>query len=173
MNIKLLELRPYMIDENMGVYEMFNEIPLKDKFEENEFNGLSKLKMKTLIKKYMKNEYNVNYNSSVPKKIIFILFYKNYPVGKSSLKITLDNFHKMHNGNLSYMIRPSMQNKGFGTKLTKELIKRAKLLGLHHILAQCDKENSYSKKILEKLKFKQCNSKNVKDISFYFYERNI
>jgi RimJ/RimL family protein N-acetyltransferase len=173
MKIKLLELRPYMIDENIGVYEMFNEIPLKDKFEENEFNGLSKLKMKTLIKKYMKNEYNINHNSSIPKKIVFILFYKNYPIGKGSLKITLDNFLKIHNCTLSYVIRPSMQNKGFGTILAKELIKRARLLGLHHILAQCNKENLYSKKILEKLKFKQYDPKNIENISSYFYERNI
>ena len=37
MVYKLLELRTYMIDENCGVFEMLQEIPAKEAFEENGF----------------------------------------------------------------------------------------------------------------------------------------
>ena len=43
MEYKLLELRSYTIDNNSGVYEMLQEMPKVDEFEQtNAYHGLSK-----------------------------------------------------------------------------------------------------------------------------------
>lgn len=53
-------------------------------------------------------------------------------------------------GNIGYFVRPSMQKKGYGTKLLKFALLKARELGLEKILITCDKDNVGSRRVIEK-----------------------
>ena len=75
MKFKLLELRSYMITENLGVYEMLQEIPAVDEFEQhNEYCGLSKSDTKKRINKMMRHAYGFENSEDFPKCEHFVLF---------------------------------------------------------------------------------------------------
>ena len=75
---RLLELRPWMIDENCGVYEMLQEIPAVDEFNQhNEYNGKSKEQVKEIIIKMMRYCYGFNNTKDFPKCENYILFANN------------------------------------------------------------------------------------------------
>lgn len=158
MVYKLLELRTYMIDENCGVFEMLQEIPAKEEFEENGFNCGSKEVCKDLIIDKIKFEYDMVEKDKNPQ-IKFILFGDNEPIGICGLRTKLDDFWKIHGGNISCITRPKMRGKGYGVLMVGLLCEKAKQLGLEEVFAQCNKRNIASLKVLLKNNFVQYDPK--------------
>ena len=75
MKYELLELRSYMIDNDTGVYEMLQEMPAVDEFDQhNEYYGLSKEDTKNLINKMMRHAYGFDNSEDYPKcEILYCL----------------------------------------------------------------------------------------------------
>ena len=91
MKYQLRELRTWMIDEDCGVYEMLQEIPAVDEFEQhNEYNGLSKEQVKEKIAEKMRFAYGFNNNEDNPKCENFILFVDGIPVVMGGLMLEKD-----------------------------------------------------------------------------------
>lgn len=151
---KILELRPYMLEENDLLFEMLQEIPKLDVFNQtNEFNGLSKDEAKELIIKKMKIEYGIGLTRNVLPSITFVLYDNEYPVCIGGLRIKLNKYWTVHSGNLWFKTRPSERGKGYGTIFCELMIKRAKELGFDRVIGQCNENNLGSKKIFEKNHF--------------------
>lgn len=156
MEYKILELRPWMIDENTGVYEMLQEIPAVDEFDQhNEYNGLTKQQVKDLIIKMMKHAYGFENNEDYPKCENFILFVDNIPVCIGGLMLEMTDFWRKHRGHIWYKTRPSARKHGYCTKFIELLIERAKELGYKELISQCDINNYGSNKVLQNNKFEQ------------------
>lgn len=149
MNFKLLELRSYMIDEDTGVYEMLQEIPAVDEFDQhNEYYGLSKDETKKLINKMMSHAYGLNNSRDFPKCDHYILFVEGKPVSMGCLMFEMTDYWRRHRGHFWYKTRPSERRKGYGTKLLELIVQRAKELGLTHLISQCDINNYGSNKVM-------------------------
>lgn len=54
-----------------------------------------------------------------------------------------------HSGNIGYLVRPVERNKGYGKKLLKLSLVKAKELGLEQVLVTCKKDNIGSMKVIE------------------------
>lgn len=149
MKYKLLELRPYMIDENDDVYNMLQEIPLVDEFDQhNEYKGLTKKEIKEKINKMMQYAYGFNNTQDFPKCENFILYADNKPVCVGGLMLEMTDFWRKYRGHIWYKTRPSERKKGHCTQFVKLLIERATDLGIQELLSQCNINNYGSNKVL-------------------------
>ncbi len=157
MKYELLELRPQMIDENTGVYELLQELPAVDEFNQhNEYNGLTKAEVKLLINKKMQYAYGIGNDEDHPRCENYILFTNGLPVVIGGLMLEMTDFWRKHRGHLWHKTRPSERRKGFCTKFLELVIKRAKELGFKELLAQCNINNLGSNKALQNNKFAIC-----------------
>ena len=79
MKIEFLELRDYMITENLGVYEMLQELPKLDEFEQhNEYHGLTKKEVIQKINLKMQFAYGLeNDEITLDANIISCLLMEN------------------------------------------------------------------------------------------------
>jgi len=53
-------------------------------------------------------------------------------------------------GHIGYDVKPKEQGKGYGTALLKQLIAKAKTIGLKKIIITCDEKNIGSRKVIER-----------------------
>lgn len=175
MEYILKELRSYMIDENCGVYQMLQEIPATDEFNQcNEFYGLSKQEVKQKIDKLMKHAYGFDNCEDFPKCEHFILFANDKPVVVGALMLEMTEFWKKHRGHIWYKTRPSERNKGYCNIFVKMLCERAQIFGYKELLAQCNVNNIASNKVLLQNNFKQYkNPLCPNSISTIFYKKTL
>lgn len=149
MIFKLRELRTWMIDEDCGVYEMLQEIPAVDEFDQhNEYNSLSKQEVKDKIAAMMQYAYGFNNSEDYPKCENFILFANNKPVVIGGLMLEMTDFWRKHRGHIWYKTRPSERKKGYCSQFVKMLCERAKEFGMQEIISQCAVSNIGSNKVL-------------------------
>ena len=151
MKYKLLELRSYMIDdEEMGVYEMLQELPAVDEFDQhNEYAGLSKEECKNLINKMMQYAYGFNNSEDYPRCENYIMFADDKPVVLGGLMLEMTDSWRKYRGHIWYKTRPSERKKGYCTKFTEFVVERAKELGYTKLISQCDVNNYGSNKVLQ------------------------
>lgn len=150
MKIEFLELREYMITQNLGVYEMLQEIPAVDEFEQhNEFFGLTKAETIEKINKKMQFAYGLGNDQDNPRCEHYILFVNNKPVVIGGLMLEMTEFWQKHRGHIWYKTRPTERKKGYATLFTKLTCNQAKQFGISTITAQCNINNQGSNKVLE------------------------
>lgn len=149
MKYELLELRSYMIDNDTGVYEMLQELPAVDEFDQhNEYFGLSKEDTKKLINKMMRHAYGFDNSQDYPRCDHFVLFVDGKPVSMGCLMLEMTDYWRKHRGYFWYKTRPTERKKGYGTKLLELIVDRAKELGYKELFSQCDINNYGSNKIM-------------------------
>lgn len=71
-------------------------------------------------------------------------------VGTTNLRYELNDFLREIGGHIGYSIRPSEQNKGYGTRILALTLEKAAALGLPKVLVTCDKSNTASRRVIEK-----------------------
>jgi predicted acetyltransferase len=79
----------------------------------------------------------------------FWLIDKNEFIGRLSIRHELNEFLLKMGGHIGYEIRPSRRKQGYGTKILRLGLEKAKELGLQRVLVTCDEDNIGSKKIIE------------------------
>ncbi|MBI4234852.1 GNAT family N-acetyltransferase [Candidatus Peregrinibacteria bacterium] len=75
-------------------------------------------------------------------------------VGHTNIRHKLNEHYRKIGGHIGYYIRPSARKKGYGTKILKLALKKARRLGLKKVLITCDESNIASQKVIEKNKGK-------------------
>lgn len=156
MKYKLLKLRKTLITKSTGVFEMLQEIPAVDNFEQtNQFFGLNKLETINLINHLADYAKGINTNEDNPKCEHFVLFDENKPVALGALMLEMTEFWQKHRGHIWFKTRPSERNKGYATILLELLCKKAEKYGIKQITGQANIENHASNRVFEKNNFVQ------------------
>ena len=70
-------------------------------------------------------------------------------IGRVHIRHTLNDFLLNYAGHIGYYIKPSKRKKGYGTKLLKLGLEKAKEIGIHKVLITCDIDNIGSQKVIE------------------------
>jgi len=83
-------------------------------------------------------------------------------IGRVSIRHKLTPSLRTIGGHIGYEIRPSGRGRGYGTKILKLVLPKARLLGLKKVLLTCYNDNFASKKIIISNGGVQINEKNVK-----------
>lgn len=89
---------------------------------------------------------NPNY---VPYTCYVLLNEKNEIIGVGSVRHYLNDYLEKFGGHIGYSIIPSERKKGYGTKLLKLLLEKAKNKNIKSILITCSDDNIGSKKVIE------------------------
>jgi predicted acetyltransferase len=69
--------------------------------------------------------------------------------GRLSLRHELNDELLVWGGHIGYQIRPSKRRRGYGKKILRLGLIKAKELGLHRVLVTCDEDNIGSSRIIE------------------------
>lgn len=166
MKYLLLELRSWMLDANDDLYDMLQEMPFKDEFEQtNEFFGKTKQQIKDIIDSKMKVAYSLTLSRNVLPNENYVLYADGKPVCIGGLRLKLNDYWIRHSGNIWYKTRPSERRKGYATNFVKMLCERAKCFGMTEVLAQCNINNAGSNKVLQNNGFKKY--ENTTHTNFY------
>ena len=158
MKTKLLELRPYMLNETVEIYKMFQETPEKEEYDQtNEFYGLSPELTREKICEFMRKEYSIGEKNGDETQVIYVFYVDNKPVGFAGMHFKFKRYINSYSATIWYKIRPSERRKGYGTYLVKKLIKRCSDFDLNFINASTSVDNIGSRRILIKNGFTQTN----------------
>jgi predicted acetyltransferase len=72
------------------------------------------------------------------------------PIGTCNLRHELNEFLENYGGHIGYSVRPSQQNKGYGTQILRLALEKARGLGIERVLVTCDDDNIASARVIEK-----------------------
>ncbi|KYK31993.1 MAG: hypothetical protein AYK22_00085 [Thermoplasmatales archaeon SG8-52-3] len=133
MNNNLLIFRPFNKKDINEVLDLLINLSITNK----EFFHPYKFDKKTLLK---------NYNSD---DFYFVMVINNVIIGYSFLR-----FFGYKIPSFGCCIKNGYENKGYGEKITKLTIKKAKELGYKKVILKTYKKNIFAKKIYDKVGFK-------------------
>ncbi|PIW37331.1 MAG: hypothetical protein COW24_00730 [Candidatus Kerfeldbacteria bacterium CG15_BIG_FIL_POST_REV_8_21_14_020_45_12] len=90
----------------------------------------------------------------IPESFYWLIDDSGEHVGDISVRHFLSERLVREGGHVSYLVRPTARNNGYGTTMLKLVREKAKLLGLARLLVCCDENNTPSVRIIE-----QCGGK--------------
>ncbi|MDR1537940.1 MAG: GNAT family N-acetyltransferase [Clostridiales bacterium] len=70
-------------------------------------------------------------------------------VGSASIRMSLTK-ETLEDGHVELSIRPSQRNKGYGSEVLRQVLDRARELGIMEVFASCGKKNRPAAKIMKK-----------------------
>ena len=138
------------VDINMGAaeYKMYQEIPDDEQGIKNEANGIELPYFKKYLKKQADRKSAILTDKQTPT-LVYICYLGNYPVGDISIRTKLNQYWRDHSGNISFKIRPSVRNKGYGRQMLGLALDKCKKLGMSEVLLQCNNKNTPAKRVIE------------------------
>ncbi len=86
----------------------------------------------------------------VAASTFFLIDKKEKIIGAVNIRHELTEDLKTEGGHIGYGVRPSSRNQGYGVFALKLALEKAKNLGIKEVLITCDKENTYSAKVILK-----------------------
>ncbi|MBI4427314.1 MAG: GNAT family N-acetyltransferase [Candidatus Magasanikbacteria bacterium] len=107
-------------------------------------------KIEEYIKKSRCYERGVNLPKGIVPASTFWLIDKGIFIGRVGIRHKLNKKLRGFGGHIGYAIRPSKRNRGYGSKILRLALQKAKQLGLKKALVTCDDTNIASQKIIEK-----------------------
>lgn len=102
-----------------------------------------------VVKKYYNYRNNINLKPGRVPQTTYWLVDAGKFIGEISIRHYLNDALKTIGGHIGYGIRCSEWGKGFGTKILKLGLKKAKLMGLEKVLITCNDDNYGSAKVIE------------------------
>ena len=87
--------------------------------------------------------------SSVPASVFWLVEADDF-IGHVSIRHELNAALERRGGHIGYAIRPSQQRQGYGSRILEMAIPLARELGIDRALLTCDKDNTASRRIIEK-----------------------
>ena len=70
-------------------------------------------------------------------------------IGRLSLRHELNEFLRTRGGHIGYSVAPKFRGFGFAQEMLKQVLPKAKALGMSEILITCDDDNTASWKVIE------------------------
>lgn len=86
----------------------------------------------------------------VPASTYWLVDSANRIIGTVNIRHRLNERLEFRGGHISYYIRPSERNKGYGTRLLSLALNLCRSLGINKVLITCKKDNLPSKRVIEK-----------------------
>ncbi|GKU28545.1 GNAT family N-acetyltransferase [Clostridium folliculivorans] len=145
----MIELRELSPEDGIEIYNMLQEIgPGENGFFNDGYNYSF-----DDFGKYLLDNYNASRGiglkiGHVPQTT-FWLVVDGQPVGIAKLRSYLNAALRESGGHIGYSIRPSERNKGYGKKLLKEALSKAKVVGIKEVLITCHEDNLESRNVIE------------------------
>ncbi len=102
------------------------------------------------VKRLKDNAKGLNLPKGYIPATMFWLIDNNEFIGRLQIRHKLNKNLLVRGGHIGFYIRPAKRKRGYGTKILKLGLKKAKRLGLLKVLITCDDNNIGSRRIIEK-----------------------
>lgn len=146
MKYELKELSLELNDKKL--YDMYQDIPLKESGSTNLCNGLPYEVFINYLEKELARKYqNISYYDT--PTIIYILYVNNLPVGYIGLRTEIDDNWKKWSGNFYYVIRKSERGKGYGSKMLELALEEFRKMKFKEVESHASAGNVPSAKVIE------------------------
>lgn len=145
MDIALKELS---INDGHAIYAMMQEIGPGENGFMNE-GYLPPDKFKAFLQWYVNVSKGIGLTADMVPATMYWLYINGVPVGYGKLRHRLNDHLRKIGGHIGYVIRPSERGKGYGKLILKEILAKAKGLGLERVLMTCMQVNAASRKVIE------------------------
>ena len=103
-----------------------------------------------VIKKSENYRYNINLPEGHVPQFTYWLVQNNKFIGQICLRPNIGENLLTRGGHIGYFVRFSEWNKGYGTKMLKLVLEKAKKLKLKKVLITCNDDNYASSSVIEK-----------------------
>lgn len=143
-DVKLVPLKETI---NKKLYEMYQDIPLKEIGSINNLKDITYEEFLNISKKYIEEETKTNKELNTTT-LRYILYVDDLPVGEVGIRTTLNDFWKNKGSQIYYKIRKSQRGKGYGNIMLNFALREAKKLGFKRIRINCNNDNIASKRII-------------------------
>ena len=145
MDIVLKELS---MDDGPEIYRMLQEIGPGENGFMNE-GYLPQDKFKLFLKWYAGASKGVGLTENLVPSTLYWLYVDGVPVGYGKLRHRLNDHLRKVGGHIGYVIRPTERGKGYGKLILKEMLAKARAMGIGEVLMTCMQENAASRKVIE------------------------
>jgi predicted acetyltransferase len=143
-----ISLRELSMGDGTAVYEMLQEIGPGENGFQNDAYGISPADFLEFLRRNVDLANGVGVPSHLVPRTIYWLFADGRPVGFAKLRHHLNDYLRK-NGHIGFSIRPSERGKGYGNVLLRQVLGKAKELGLGNVTLTCREGNLVSRKIIE------------------------
>lgn len=144
-----IELKELSKNDGLDIFEMIKEIGPGE-------NGFSNSGYEMKIEEFPEYlDKQIGYSKGIglePQWIpqtVFWLFIDSKPIGIGKLRHYLNDDLRKYGGHIGYCIRPSERGKGYGNIILREVLKKAKEIGIEEVLITCNEDNIPSRKVIE------------------------
>ena len=103
-----------------------------------------------LIDRLTKMEQGINLPNGFVPQIQFYGFINDTIVGRLQFRTKLTPDLELHGGNIGYLVARPYRRQGYATEMMRQVLPFIWSVGLEKVLISCDKDNSPSKKIIER-----------------------
>lgn len=141
------ELRKLAISDDIGIYEMLQEIPKDENGFINTVNGMTFEEYKEWLVRSDAMSKGIGLEDWQVPSSSYWLFADGYPVGKGNIRHFLTDKLREEGGHIGYAIRPGERSKGYGTILLKMIIEEARKMNLEKVLITVRNKNTNSIKV--------------------------
>jgi Predicted acetyltransferase len=142
------ELKELSLSDEEDVYEMLKEIgPGENGFVNDGF--VPPGKFGAFLQKHADATMGTGLAPGQVPQTMYWLYVDGILVGYAKLRHCLNDTLQKVGGHIGYAIRPSQRGKGFAKLILKEMLAKAKELGLEEVLLTCMQENAASRKVIE------------------------
>jgi len=104
----------------------------------------------TIFEEYEKARRGIDLQEGYVPASVFWLVGDGEFIGTGSIRHALTPALEKFGGHIGYAVRPSKQNRGYGTRQLEFLLKEASKLGIGRALVTCDDDNVGSYRVMEK-----------------------
>lgn len=144
---KLQKLSP---SDGKEIYDMLQKIPREENSFQNGYHGMSFEEYKAELKDRYDESLGVNLKPDRVPQTTYWFYVDDKPVGFIKIRHYLNDRLKEIGGHIGYTIAPEFRAKGYATKMLELALIEAKKMGIDKILITCDKDNSASRRVVEK-----------------------
>lgn len=144
-----MNIKPLDIDEPEEIYNMIREIGEGENGFVNSLYTNDMQDFKEKLKHYSDMSKGINLPEGLVPQTIYWFYVDDRPIGYGKLRHYLTEKLLEHGGHIGYVIRPSERRKNYGKFALKELLQKAREIGIQEVLLTCDEANVASRKIIE------------------------
>lgn len=144
-----IELREISMLDDKEIYEMIVEIGEGENGFGNSGYNIPFEDFPEHLKKNIDMSKGIGLRPEYVPQTMYWLWVNDKPVGIGKFRHYLNDNLKEYGGHIGYCIRPSQRGKRYGNIILKEILKKAKNIGLREVLLTCYEDNIPSRRVIE------------------------
>lgn len=144
-----IELKACSIEDDSKILEMIREIGPGENGFQNRGYDMKDEEFRPFLFQSIKTSMGIGLEPGYVPQTLFWLMVDGWPVGYGKLRIYLNEKLRKIGGHIGYCIRPAERQKGYGTILLREILKKAEEANIPKALVTCLDNNIGSRSVIE------------------------